>query len=45
MEVLKPVGEYFRTENMIPVYTGIVAMVSVAALQLIWWQQHRSVRV
>jgi hypothetical protein len=45
MEILKTVQEQFQTENMIPVYTGMIAVASVAALQLTWWQQHRNVRV
>jgi hypothetical protein len=44
MEILKSVQEQFQTENMISVYTGIVAVASVAALPLMWWQQHRKVR-
>jgi hypothetical protein len=45
MEILKTVQEQLQAENMIPVYTGIAAVASVAALQLLWWQQHRKVRV
>jgi hypothetical protein len=45
MEILKSVQEQFQTGNMIPVYTGIVAVASVTALQLMWWQEHRKVRV
>jgi len=45
MEILKPVQGQFQIESMAPVYTGIVAVASIAALQLMWWQQHRKVRV